>query len=433
MVTNFSTASLLTTNNNIMRTFLPLIVISVFYLTSCGNKAANSTPAENTETSATTSTGTLPPVETASANTSIKPAFAGQTRVAGAKTTTAVETKMLTKALTKPWGITTLPDGRLLITEKEGQMRIVTTAGDVGPAITGLPAVNPAGQGGLLGLCLDPNFTSNRMIYWTFAEKTSAGNLTAVAKGKLSANDSKIENAVVIYRATPAYDGNLHYGSRIIFDKNGNLYVSTGERSDIETRPQAQSLQSALGKVIRITTDGKPVANNPFQNRNDARPEFFSYGHRNPQGLALHPATGDIWLSEMGPKGGDELNLVKPGKNYGWPIITYGEEYSGATIGGGIGQQSGMEQPVYYWDPVISCSGMTFYSGTAIPEWNNNLFIGGLSSRHIIRLIIENNKVIGEERLLEDEGERFRDVAQGKDGALYAITDSGRLYRLGKK
>lgn len=375
----------------------------------------------------------MPPVETASPNTSIKPAFEGQTRIAGAKTTTPIASKILTSKLNKPWGITVLPDGRMLVTEKEGTMRIVTANGEVGNAIGGVPAVDAKGQGGLLGICLDPAFESNRMIYWTFSEKYNDGNLTSVAKGRLSTDDSKIENPVVIYRATPAYDGDKHYGSRVIFDKSGHLYVSTGERSDLETRPQAQSLQSALGKIIRITTDGKPVADNPFGGNNEGRPEFYSYGHRNPQGLALHPVTGDIWSSEMGPKGGDELNLIKAGKNYGWPTITYGEEYSGATIGAGIGQKAGLEQPVYYWDPVISCSGMTFYAGNTIPEWQNNLFIGGLSSKHIIRLVIENNIVVGEERLLADEGERFRDVTQGKDGSLYAVTDSGRLYQLGKK
>jgi glucose/arabinose dehydrogenase len=209
--------------------------------------------------------------------------------------------------------------------------------------------------------------------------------------------------------------------------------VSTGERSDPETRPQAQSLQSGLGKVVRITTDGKPAAGNPFFNSSGARPELYSYGHRNVQGLALHPETGDVWDSEMGPRGGDEVNLIQAGKNFGWPIITYGLEYSGAKVGEGITQKEGMEQPVYYWDPVLSPSGMAFYSGAAIPEWKNNLFIGGLNSNHIARLVINNNKVVGEERLLANEGQRFRDVTEGKDGALYAVTDGGRLYRIGKK
>jgi glucose/arabinose dehydrogenase len=225
----------------------------------------------------------------------------------------------------------------------------------------------------------------------------------------------------------------MHYGGRILVDKSGNLIVSTGERSDIETRPQAQHLNSGLGKIIRITKEGKPASGNPFTGRAGARPELYSYGHRNVQGLAFHPVTGDLWESEMGPRGGDELNLIQSGRNYGWPIIGYGIEYSGQKVGTGITQQQGMEQPVYYWDPVLSPSGMTFYSSDKIPDWKNNLFICGLNSNHISRLIIHNNKVVGEERLLSGERQRFRDVTQGKDGALYAITDEGKLYRLGKK
>jgi glucose/arabinose dehydrogenase len=271
------------------------------------------------------------------------------------------------------------------------------------------------------------------MVYWTYSGKVGGGDLTAVAKGKLSADEKSIENVTVIYRATPAYNGNMHYGSRILFDKNGNLFVSTGERSNLETRPQAQDLNSALGKILRITTDGKPVNGNPFISTANARPEIYSYGHRNVQGLAFHPETGDLWENEFGPRGGDELNLVKPGKNYGWPTITYGYEYSGDKVGGAITQKEGMEQPVYYWDPVLSPSGMTFYSCDNMPEWKNNLFIAGLNSNHIARLVIKDNKVVGEERLLADQNQRFRDVAQGKEGALYAVTDGGRLYRISKK
>jgi glucose/arabinose dehydrogenase len=271
------------------------------------------------------------------------------------------------------------------------------------------------------------------MIYWTFSEDVSGGNLTSVAKGKLSTDEKKIENAAVIYRATPAYDGSLHYGSRILFDKTGALIFSTGERSDLETRPQSQSLKSALGKIIRITTDGKPAPGNPFLNNKDARPELYSYGHRNVQGLAMHPQTGDLWENEFGPRGGDELNLIQPGKNYGWPTITYGIEYSGEKVGDAITEKAGLEQPVYYWDPTLAPSGMTFYNSDSIPEWKNNLFIGGLAGSHIARLVIKNNKVVGEERLLSGESQRFRDVTQGKDGALYAVTDGGRLYRIGRK
>ncbi|HEX8561384.1 MAG TPA: PQQ-dependent sugar dehydrogenase [Flavobacterium sp.] len=414
-----------------MNLSLTLLTAVLITLSTCNNKNATDMDSAPAETSTTAQT--LPPVETKAPNSDYKPAFAGQTRIAGAKTQTTIESKVLSDKLVRPWGIAALPDGRLLITHKGGNMVIATASGQISMPITGIPAVNPDGQGGLLDVITDPDFSNNRMVYWTFSLKTTEGNQTAVAKGRLSEDEKKIENATVIYKALPAYKGNMHYGSRIVFDRTGNLIVSTGERSDLETRPQAQWLNSALGKMVRITKDGKPAPGNPFANDKNAKPELYSYGHRNPQGLAIHPETGDIWENEMGPRGGDELNLIRPGKNYGWPTIGYGIEYSGEKVGGGITQKEGMEQPVYYWDPVISSSGMTFYNGNAIPEWKNNLFIGGMSSRHIIRLIIENDRVVGEERLLEQEGQRFRDVTQGTDGALYAVTDEGRLYRLGKK
>jgi glucose/arabinose dehydrogenase len=372
------------------------------------------------------------PVETKDPVTDYPPAFEGQTRIAGAKTSTAYEGSMLTDGLNSPWGITSLPDGRLLITEKEGTMRIATQQGELSEPITGLPEVDSRGQGGLLGLTIDPDFSNNRMVYWTFSEPVDGGNLTAVAKGRLADDEKTIENAQVIYRSTPAYDGDKHYGSRILFDATGNIIFSTGERSDLETRPQAQDLNSALGKIIRITTDGKPAPGNPFEGKDDARAEIHSYGHRNVQGLALHPVTGDLWDADFGPQGGDEINRVEPGKNYGWPTITYGIEYNGNKIGDAIQQQEGMEQPVYYWDPVISPSGITFYSSDVIPEWQNNIFVAALSGQHVARLVIEDNKVVGEERLLSDEGQRFRAITEGVDGALYAVTDQGRLYRIGK-
>ncbi|HYF30983.1 MAG TPA: PQQ-dependent sugar dehydrogenase [Chitinophagaceae bacterium] len=408
--------------------------MAMLFMVACNNTTSTNSGVTNAPASDSNSdTSGGAPVETKSPNTDYKPAFAGQTRVGSVKTTTAYEGRVITNDLESPWGIVSLPDGRFLVTQKEGSMRIVTPDGQVSSPITGLPAVNDRGQGGLLGLTLDPAFEQNRMVYWVFSENVQGGSLTSVAKGKLSADEKTIENATVIYRATPAYNGSLHYGGRILFDKSGHLFVSTGERSDLATRQQSQHLNSGLGKIVRITTDGKPAPGNPSFNNANARPEIYSYGHRNVQGLAFHPATGDLWENEFGPRGGDELNLIQPAKNYGWPIITYGIEYSGPKIGGGITQQAGMEQPVYYWDPVISPSGMTFYSGNAIPEWNNNLFIACLSGLHIARLVIKDNKVVGEERLLRNENQRFRDVTQGRDGALYAVTDGGRLYRVGKK
>lgn len=375
---------------------------------------------------------TILPVETKSPNSSYKPAFEGQTRITGVKTTTPYEVKVLDSTLVRPWGIAALPDGRFLVTEKEGTMRIVGATGGTSAPINGVPAVDSQGQGGLLGICLDPAFTQNRMVYWAFSEPSPNGSLTALAKGKLSADEKSLEGVVIIYRATPNHKGSLHYGGRVLFSKDGSLFLSTGERSDMETRPQAQDLNSGLGKVVRLTTDGKPAAGNPFEGKQGARPEIFSYGHRNVQGIAFHPVTGDLWETEFGPRGGDELNRVEAGKNYGWPTITYGIEYSGDKIGAPIQQKEGMEQPVYYWDPVISPSGITFYTGDAIPEWKNNLFISCLSGMHICRVVIENDKVVGEERLLESEEQRFRDVTQGPDGALYAVTDQGRLYRVSK-
>ncbi|PMD92550.1 glucose dehydrogenase [Siphonobacter sp. BAB-5405] len=406
--------------------FLALIASAGVTLAACSQ--SNS---KNAETA--TADSTLAPVETNAPNSDYKPAFPGQTRIAGVKSKTAYEGKVLAEGLKNPWGVTSLPDGRLLITEKGGTMRIAKLSGELSAPITGIPTVNSDGQGGLLGVRVDPAFEQNRMVYWVFSEKLPEGNLTAVAKGKLSADEKKIEGATVIYRATPAYKGDLHYGGRILFDKQENLIISTGERSDTITRPQAQQLNSSLGKIIRITKEGKAVAGNPFEGKAGAKPELYSYGHRNVQGLAFHPVTGDLWEDEFGPRGGDEVNRIEPGKNYGWPTITYGIEYSGKKVGAAIQQKEGLEQPVYYWDPVVSPSGMTFYNSDSIPEWKNNLFIGGLSSTHIVRLVIEDNKVVGEERLLDKEGQRFRDVTQGKDGALYAITDQGRLYRIYKK
>ena len=407
-----------------IRFFIPLLSFSIASFGCSGKPTldiADSAKADST----------IAPVETKEPNSKYPPAFAGQTRVNGAKTTSKYSFKVLTEKLSLPWGLTSLPDGRLLITEKAGNLRIVKANGEMSDKITGLPAVDANGQGGLLGITLDPNFATNRMVYWAFAEPVTGGNHTSVAKGRLSNDEKKIENASVIYRATPAHKGNLHYGGRVLFDKNGYLYVSTGERSDKVTRPQAQDLNSGLGKIIRITTDGKPAPGNALAGVTGARPELYSYGHRNVQGLALNPIDGDLWSNEFGPRGGDEINHVKPGKNYGWPSITYGIEYSGSKVGDALQQKEGLEQPVYYWDPSVSPSGMTFYSGKMIPEWQNNLFVGCLSGMHINRLIIKDNKVIGEERLLTEEYQRFRDVHQGKDGALYAVTDQGRLYRIG--
>lgn len=403
--------------------YISIVSLSLFTLLSCSDD-------KNKDTNPGTTTN---PVENNTANTTYKPAFAGQTRISGVQTNTAYEAKVITSTLNNPWGVKMLPDGRLLVTEKPGNLRIVSTTGQVSSPITGVPAVNSTNQGGLLGLTLDPEFASNRMIYWVFSEQVAGGNITSVAKGKLSNDEKSLEGVTVIYRTTPANPSTLHYGGRILFDKTGNLIVSTGERSVLETRPLAQSVTASLGKVVRITKNGQAASGNPAFSTAGALAELYTIGHRNPQGLALHPNTGEIWSSEHGPRGGDEINRLQAGANYGWPVITYGIEYGGQVIGTGIQQQQGMEQPVYYWDPVVSPSGMTFYTGDRVPEWEDNLFVGALSGKHIVRLAIKDNKVIGEERLLGQENQRFRDITQGSDGALYAITDKGRLYKIDKK
>jgi len=373
----------------------------------------------------------LPPVETEAPNSDFQPAFEGQTRVAGVRTTTEYTIEVLTDDLSSPWAVTALPDGRIAITEKGGTLRVAQLDGTLSDKIEGFPEVDDRRQGGLMDVAPAPDFETSRVLYFTLAERTAQGSLTAVGKGRLSDDETSIENFEIIFRAIPYYDNSMHFGSRLLFDKNGHIFVSTGERSDRATRPMSQKLDNGYGKVIHITAEGDPVPGNPFIGTEGALPEIYTYGHRNAQGLDIHPVTGELWLNEMGPRGGDELNLIKPGLNYGWPTITYGIEYSGEIVGEGITQMEGLEQPVYYWDPVLSPSGMAFYSSNAIPEWQNNLFLAGMSSRHIARLVIEDNKVIGEERLLVDEGERFRDVGEGADGALYAVTDAGQLYRIG--
>lgn len=405
--------------------FLSLILMLV-YLTSCANKNSKSPENNNSDTSHLSS------VETKAPNSDYKPAFAGQTRIVGVKTTTPYNVEKIADGIGPVFGIVPMPDGRLMITVKSGYMEIHDANGKLVKKITGFPDVVFAGQGGLLDVAFDPNFASNKMIYWSYAEKAPQGSLTAVAKGNLNEAAGKVENVSVIFRATPATNSTLQYGSRLIFDKDGNLFVSVGEKSITSARVQAQQLDSYLGKIVRITTDGKPASGNPFINQAGAKPEIYSYGHRNPDGLDINPATGELWEAEFGPRGGDEINLIRPGKNYGWPVITYGIEYSGEKVGEGIQQKEGMEQPVYYWDPVISPCGICFYNGDAIPEWKNNLFVAALSGKHVDRLVIKDNKVVGEERLLTDKDQRFRDVAY-MNNVLYAISDNGDLYRITKK
>jgi glucose/arabinose dehydrogenase len=320
----------------------------------------------------------------------------------------------------------------MLVTERPGRMRVVDAGGSLSAPIAGLPRVQAGGQGGLLDVTLDPRFADNQRIYWSYSEPRGDGNGTAVARGRLIRDGApRVDDVAVIWRMTPTLDSSLHFGSRLLFARDGTLFITTGERSIREGRRQAQKLDSAFGKIIRIHADGSVPKDNPFVDRPGALPQIWSYGHRNVQAAAWHPDTGDLWIVDHGARGGDELNLVERGKDYGWPTITYGVEYSGAEIGDGITAKDGMEQPVYYWDPVIAPSGAVFYTGAKFPGWKGSLFIGALAARHVARLTIEGRRVVGEERLLVDRA-RIRDVRVGPDELLYVVTDEsdGELLRL---
>ncbi len=373
------------------------------------------------------------PVETRPANApDQQPAFANQTRAPGVTTARALAHTVVASGLVQPWGLAMLPDGRWLVTELGGNLRIVTADGQVGQPIAGLPAVDARGQGGLLDVAVGPTFAQDRMIYWSYAERRDGGNATSVARGALSADGTRVDGVQVIFRAGPAYDGDKHFGSSLAFDPAGHLFITLGDRSDAPMRPQAQQLDSHMGKIIRINADGSVPADNPFVSLEGALPEIWSVGHRNAQGVAIQPGTGAAWTVEHGTRGGDEVNLVQGGRNYGWPEVTYGIEYRGAPIAGSVTAREGTEQPVYYWDPSIAPGGQIFYDGAMFPEWQGNLLVAALRDKHIARLVIEDGRVVGEERLLTDLGERVRDIAIAADGAVWVITDedNGKLVRL---
>jgi glucose/arabinose dehydrogenase len=379
---------------------------------------------------------TAPPacqaLETRAANASAqRPAFQRQTRACAAPRSAAVKVAVLATGLVKPWAVEPLPDGALLVTEKPGRMRIVSAGGELGAPLAGLPPVDARGQGGLLDVALSPGFASDRTVYWSYAEPRAGGNGTSVAKGVLSADRSRLEQVRVILRTLPTYNGDKHYGSRLAFGPDGMLYVTTGERSDLATRPQAQAMDSHLGKILRIRPDGSVPPDNPFIGRAGARPEIWSIGQRNIQAAAFD-ARGGLWVVEMGARGGDELNFIEKGKNYGWPLIAYGQEYSGRPIGPGATTREGLVQPVYYWDPVIAPSGAQWYTGDAFPAWKGSLFVGALRDRKLVRLVIEDQRVTGEEWLLADRGKRVRDVRQDAAGVLYVVTDEedGELWKI---
>ena len=334
--------------------------------------------------------------------------------------------EVITDRLNRPWSLAFLPNNDILITERSGNLRIVRNGKLAAKPISGLPKISAGGQGGLLDIVLHPDFKRNRLVYMSYAARGWVGIGTEVARAKF--DGQKLTDIEIIFKAKPKTLNRLHFGSRLVFDAKGFLYVTIGEKFDMR---QAQNLKSHLGTIVRLKDDGTIPEDNPFINNKSALPEIYSYGHRNPQGLALHPETKKVWAHEHGPKGGDEVNIVKPGANYGWPVITYGVDYSGDIISNKT-RAPGMEQPVVYWDPSIAPSGMAFYTGDKFPEWKGDLFVGALAHLHLRRLELQGEKVVEQEMLLGDLSERIRDVRSGPDGYLYVLTDSsrGKLLRL---
>jgi aldose sugar dehydrogenase len=348
------------------------------------------------------------------------PAFAGQTRAPESKSGVKLKVNTVASGIDHPWAIALLPDGKLLVTARSGKLWLVTPTGQK-TEVAGAPKVDARGQGGLLDISIGPDFTNARTVYMSFSEdRGNKTNGTSLAKATLSADNSKLENLQVIFQQQPAWASTLHFGSNIEWDSAGNIFLTVGERSLPESRVHAQDITTDLGKVIHVTPDGKPASNNPFLGRTDALPEIWSYGHRNVQGAAINPETGKLWTIEHGPRGGDEINIPEPGKNYGWPVITYGIDYPGGPIGDGITAKDGMEQPTYYWDPVIAPGDMTFYTGNLFP-WKGDLLVASLAGA-IVRLEVTGDRITGEERLLTDQG-RIRDVQEAADGSLWVITD----------
>ncbi len=339
----------------------------------------------------------------------------------------ALET--VARGLDQGWGLAFLPDGRMLVTEKGGRIRLVGQNGAVSEPLSGAPTVAARGQGGLLDLVVDPDFARSRLVFATFAEPRSDGAGTAVVRMRLNEAATGFEQQSVIFRQQPSYTGGNHFGSRIVFDRGGALFVVLGDRFDL--RDQAQNPANTLGKIVRINRDGSIPAGNPAKSGEGWQPAIWSIGHRNIQGAALHPQSGKLWTAEHGARGGDEINVPEAGKNYGWPVITYGRDYSGAKIGEGT-TKAGMEQPVYYWDPSIAPSGMAFVTSDRYPEWKGNVFVGALAGRLVARLTLSGEKVVAEERLFRDFGKRIRDVRQGPDGYLYLLTDGpeGEILRV---
>jgi aldose sugar dehydrogenase len=358
------------------------------------------------------------------------PAQMGQKSPTPASIPGVLSVETYADSLDRPWGIAFLPDGRLLVNERPGRMRIVARDGSVSAPLAGVPEVMASGQGGLLDVAVDPNFAQNRTIYFTFSEPGPNDGTAGTAAARAELGNGRLENVRVLYRQAPKVRSGSHYGSRIAIARDGSLFITAGDRGN--QRSLVQDLSTGIGKIVRIRPDGSIPRDNPFVGRSGANEAIWSYGHRNLQGATIHPETGQLWTMEHGTKGGDELNHPEKGKNYGWPVIAYGTEYSGLPIGDGITAKDGMEQPVYYWDPVIAPGGITFYTGDKYPGWKGSLFIGAMSPGGLVRLEIANGRVMKEERYLGDLGERIRDVQQGPDGFLYVATDNpqGRILKV---
>lgn len=377
-------------------------------------------------------TSPCPPLERRPPNApDQRPSFPGQTRACGIYSNVEFDVVVLATGLEHPWAVEPLPDGSLLVTERPGRMRIVSATGEVGPPIEGVPVVHAERQGGLLDVALSPNFQSDRTIFWSYAEPRNGVNGTAVARGVLSPDGHRLSDVRVIFRAMPGYSNSAHYGSRLAFGPDGMLYITTGDRFDTSMRMHAQRLDNHLGKVLRIAPDGSVPRDNPFAGEEGAMPEIWTLGHRNVQSLAFDPE-GQLWLVEHGPRGGDELNRIERGRNYGWPLVSYGIEYSGEPIQGAVTDRPGYERPVYYWDPVIGPSGMEWYTGDLFAAWKGSVFVGALRDERLVRLVVREGRVEGEEHLLSDRGKRIRDVRQGPDGALYLVTDEedGEVWKI---
>jgi aldose sugar dehydrogenase len=438
------------------QTWLVLTILSIVVGVACTQntrKAANETSSSNAVGAiASSAPSKCQPIEIRRANAPAqKPTFPGQTRACAVKSNVAFEVTVLTKGLVNPWAVEPLPNGDLLITEKTGQLRIVSAKGEIGQPIGGLllvgsgglsatsgqgglPPITARGQGGLLDVALSPDFARDQTIFWSFSEQAEDGSGTSVARGRLTDDRKNLDQVRVIFRAMPTYNNGLHFGSRLAFGLDNMLYITLGDRFDRPNRPKAQQLDTHLGKIIRIDPDGSVTADNPFAKQSGAMPEIWTLGHRNIQSAAFDEQ-GRLWTVEMGPQGGDELNLIEKGKNYGWPVVTFGEEYSDDPIPGAVTAREGYEHPVYYWDPVIAPSGAQFYTGKAFPAWRGSLFVGALREQKLVRLVLKDDRVIGEEYLLTERRQRIRDVRQGSDGALYIVTDetNGELWKITPK